>query len=92
MLKRILEMATQLVCITALALVIVEREGEGGKKKLETLEAVHEFEGRWFSSKPDTPRWLISILSSDTVLNWLMDRIIITAKQEGFFEGPSKNS
>lgn len=51
MLKRILDAASQLVCIAALAVIVVEREGEGLQKKQEALQAIHQFKELWVSSK-----------------------------------------
>ena len=85
MLTRVLEAAGQLICIAALAVIVVEREGEGPQKKQEALQAIHQFKEIWLSSESAPPRWVGAILFSDLVLGWLTDRLAATAHRQGLF-------
>lgn len=91
MLKRIFETACQLVCVVALAVIVMEREGEGEQKKQEALQAIRQFKELLLSSDSAPPRWLAAVLFSDVLLDWLIDRLVGTAHTEGFFISRAKS-
>ena len=90
MLKRILDATVELICVVALAVLIEGREGEKTVERQETLNAIHQFKELWLSSESAPPRWLVAVLFSDVVLNWLIERLITTARSEGFLGSPTK--
>lgn len=90
MVKRVLEAAAQLVCVTALAVIVVEREGGGAQKKEEALQAIRQFKELWLSSQSAPPGWLAAVLFSDIVLGWLVNRLVATAHSQGLFASIAK--
>jgi len=90
MLKRVLDATVKLICVVALAVLIEGQEGEKTLEKQEMLKAINQFEELWLSSESAPPRWLVAVLFSDVVLNWLIERLITTARSEGFLSSPTK--
>lgn len=90
MLRRVLEAAAQLVCVAALAVIVVEREGRGVQKKDEALQAIGQFKELWLSSQSAPPGWLATVLFSDIVLGWLINRLVAAAHSQGLFASMAK--
>ena len=90
MLRLILDAAAKTICVAALAVLIEEQEGEKALEKQEILKAINQFRELWLSSESAPPRWLVAVLFSDIVLNWVIERLIATARSEGFLSSPTK--
>ena len=86
MLKRVVEIASKVVCITALAVIVAEGEGNDQQRKQKTLDTVHQFRELWFSSPSSHPGMLENILFSEIVVSWLTDRLVEAANAQGLFD------
>lgn len=85
MFGKILEIASKVVCIAAIAVIAVERDGDGTQKREEALEALNQFKSQALESGLFKPgRWL-DIFFSDFVLGWVVDSLVATANKQGFF-------
>ena len=85
MFGKILEIASQVVCIAAIAVIAVERDGDGTQKREESLEALKQFKTKALESGLFKPgRWL-DIFFSDFVLGWVVDSLVATANKQGLF-------
>lgn len=63
-----------------LAVAIVERPGEGSKKKEEAIQLIQDLADDFL------PGWLVSIILNKTTLGILIDYIVKRLNKEGIFE------
>jgi len=86
MIRRTFELACQVICVTALAVLAVEAGGELHQRKREIITRVLQFKEHLQSSSLRVPSLLADVAFSELVLGWLVDQMLATAKGYGVLE------
>lgn len=86
MIRKCWEFASQVICVTALAILATEPDGDAQKRKRQVLAHVRDFEGYVQSSSFRAPQIVADVFFSESVLKWLVDLLIATAPSYGVTE------
>lgn len=80
------QLSQAIVSLSALATCVVERPGEGEKKKKEALALAHELLTDLKDPALPSSPWLMNLLTGDRVLNLVLDALVRIANEAGDFE------
>jgi hypothetical protein len=79
-------LSQSIVALSALATCVVERPGEGEKKKKEALTLTHELLTDLKDPALSNSQWLLRLLTGERILGLVVDALVRAANEAGDFE------
>jgi len=84
--QRALELGCQLICVTALAVLVVEPSGEPHVRKREVVARVLQFKEQLQASSSKVPAFLADAAFSEVVVRWLVEQMQAAATSYDLLE------
>ncbi len=82
-LKRVVETAEEIVCVSVLSVVIGGDEEQAAPEVDDVVEAVQDYRGQSYGVTNHS--WIMNLMYSDRILRWLSRRVIDVASKQGAF-------
>lgn len=75
----------KVIGLLSLIVASVEREGDGPAKKVEAIKAFKDMITLIDASMWDAPDWLVSLLTSEAIVSFMIDQLVRIANNTGVF-------